>query len=92
LGGQSSQLSNLFSGAGNAWNFAPQMTTPIFNAGRIKSNVRGSEAQRQLALAQYQQSIRPGFREVSDALVEYRKVKSTKLCAWSGGNRKSKLC
>ncbi len=51
------------------------MTKPIFNAGRIKSNVRFTEAQRQLALTQYQQAIRTGFREVSDALVEYRKVK-----------------
>jgi len=75
LGGQSSQLSNLFSGAGGAWNFAPQVTAPIFNAGRVKSGVRFTEAQRQLASAQYQQVIRTGFREVSDALVEYRKVK-----------------
>jgi outer membrane protein, multidrug efflux system len=75
LGGQSSQLSNLFSGAGGAWNFAPQVTLPIFNAGRVKSGVRFTEAQRQLASTQYQQAIRNGFREVSDALVEYRKVK-----------------
>jgi outer membrane protein, multidrug efflux system len=75
LGGQSSQLSNLFSGAGGAWNFAPQVTLPIFNAGRVKSGVRFTEAQRQLASTQYQQAIRTGFREVSDALVEYRKVK-----------------
>jgi len=75
LGGQSSQLSNLFSGAGGVWNFAPQVTTPIFNAGRVKSGVRLTEAQRQLTLTQYQQAIRTGFREVSDALVEYRKVK-----------------
>lgn len=75
LGGQSSQLSNLFSGAGNAWNFAPQVTQPIFTAGRNKSTVRLTEAQRQLALTQYQQTIKTGFREVSDALVEYRKVK-----------------
>jgi multidrug efflux system outer membrane protein len=75
LGGQSSQLSNLFSGAGGAWNFAPQVTLPIFNAGRVKSGVRFTEAQRQLASTQYQQAIRIGFREVSDALVEYRKVK-----------------
>jgi multidrug efflux system outer membrane protein len=75
LGGQSSQLSNLFSGAGGAWNFAPQVTAPIFNAGRVKSGVRLTEAQRQLALTQYQQAIKTGFREVSDALVEYRKVK-----------------
>jgi outer membrane protein, multidrug efflux system len=75
LGGQSSQLSSLFSGAGGAWNFAPQIAAPIFNAGRVKSGVRFTEAQRQFALTQYQQSIRTGFREVSDALVEYRKVK-----------------
>jgi outer membrane protein, multidrug efflux system len=75
LGGQSSQLSNLFSGVGGAWNFAPQVTAPIFNAGRVKSGVKFTEAQQQLALTQYQQAIRTGFREVSDALVEYRKVK-----------------
>jgi len=75
MGGQSNQLSNLFSGAGGVWNFAPQVTLPIFNAGRVKSGVRLTEAQQQLALTQYQQAIKTGFREVSDALVEYRKIK-----------------
>src|SRR5215468_3569734 len=75
MGGQSNQLSNLFSGPGGVWNFAPQVTLPIFNAGRVKSGVKFTEAQRQLALTQYQQSIKTAFREVSDALVEYRKVK-----------------
>jgi outer membrane protein, multidrug efflux system len=75
LGGQSNQLSNLFSGPAGAWNFAPQITAPIFNAGRVKSGVRLTEAQRQMALTQYQQAIKTGFREVSDALIEYRKVK-----------------
>ena len=75
MGGQSNQLANLFSGPGGAWNFAPQMTLPIFNAGRVKSGVRFTEAQRQLSLTQYQQSIKTAFREVSDALVEYGKVK-----------------
>jgi len=78
LGGQSSQLSNLFSGAGGAWNFAPRASLPIFNAGRVKSGVRLTEAQRQLALTQYQQAIKTGFREVSDALIEYRKVKEVR--------------
>src|SRR5262249_14243960 len=73
LGGQSSQLANLFSGPGGAWNFAPHVSLPIFNAGRVKSGVRLTEAQRRLALSQYEQAIKTGFREVSDALVEYRK-------------------
>jgi multidrug efflux system outer membrane protein len=75
MGGQSSQLANLFSGPGGAWNFGPQVSLPIFNAGRVKSGVRFTEAQQRLALTQYQQSIKTAFREVSDALVEYRKVK-----------------
>jgi multidrug efflux system outer membrane protein len=75
MGGQSNQLTDLFSGPGGAWNFAPQVTAPIFNAGRVKSGVKFTEAQRQLALTQYQQSIKTSFREVSDALVQYRKVK-----------------
>jgi len=75
MGGQSSQLANLFSGPGGAWNFGPQVTLPIFNAGRVKSGVRFTEAQQRLALTQYQQSIKTAFREVSDALVESRKVK-----------------
>ncbi len=75
LGFQSNQLASLFLSSGNTWNFVPQVTQPIFTAGRIKSNVRFTEAQQQLALAQYEQAIKTGFRDVSDALVGYRKVK-----------------
>src|SRR5215468_774006 len=75
LGFQSDQLSNLFAGPGRAWSFAPQVTQPIFTAGRLKSNVKFARAQQELTLAQYEQTIRNAFREVSDALVEYRKVK-----------------
>ena len=75
LGFQSSQLSNLFTGASGAWSFIPQITAPIFTAGRLKSNVKFAKAQQELALVQYQQTIQIAFREVSDALVQYRKVK-----------------
>jgi multidrug efflux system outer membrane protein len=53
----------------------PQITQPIFTAGRLKSNVKFAKAQQELALVQYQQTIQTAFREVSDALVQYRKVK-----------------
>jgi multidrug efflux system outer membrane protein len=70
LGFQSSQLSNLFTGATRTWNFVPQISQPIFTAGRLKSTVRLTEAQKQEALVQYEQSIKTGLREVSDALVQ----------------------
>jgi multidrug efflux system outer membrane protein len=40
LGGQSSQLSTLFSGPHSAWSFVPQVSQPIFTAGRLKSGVK----------------------------------------------------
>src|ERR1700749_3581719 len=53
LGFQSNQLSNLFTGDGGAWTFVPQVTQPIFTAGRLKSNVKFARAQQELALVQY---------------------------------------
>jgi len=57
LGGQSIQLSSLFSGPSSAWSFVPQLTQPIFTAGRLRSNVRLAEAQRDSAVVQYQKAI-----------------------------------
>ena len=74
FGFQSGKLSNLFTGASGAWTFVPQVTQPIFTAGRLKSNVKFAKAQQELALAQYRQTIQNAFREVSDALVQYQKV------------------
>ncbi|HEY8184808.1 MAG TPA: efflux transporter outer membrane subunit [Pyrinomonadaceae bacterium] len=75
LGFQSNQLSSLFTGPSGAWTFVPQITQPIFTAGRLKSNVKFAKAEQELAVVQYQQSVQNAFREVSDALIQYRKVK-----------------
>jgi multidrug efflux system outer membrane protein len=75
LGFQSDQLTNLFSGPAGVWQFVPQITQPIFTAGRLRSNERLARAQQELALIQYERVIQTSFREVSDALVEYRKVR-----------------
>jgi multidrug efflux system outer membrane protein len=75
MGGQSNQLGSLFSGSGRTWSFAPQISQPLFTAGRIKSNVKLAEAQRQIALAQYERTIQTAFRETSDALVQQRKIR-----------------
>jgi multidrug efflux system outer membrane protein len=75
LGFQSNQLSSLFTGPSRAWTFIPQLTQPIFTGGRLKSNVKFARAQQEFALVSYQQTIQNAFREVSDALIQYRKVK-----------------
>jgi multidrug efflux system outer membrane protein len=72
-GFRSSALSNLFSGPAGLWNVAGGLTQPVFAGGRIRSGVQLAEAQQQEALLVYQQTIQRAFREVSDALVAYRK-------------------
>ena len=74
IGGyQSPALTDLFTGPAGLWNFGGQLVQPIFTGGRIRSNVRLTEAQQQEAVLVYQQSIQQAFREVSDSLVAYRK-------------------
>jgi multidrug efflux system outer membrane protein len=75
LGSESSQLSGLFQGATRVWQFVPQVTQPIFTAGALKSNVRLARAQQQIALIQYERTIQTAFSDVSNALVEHRKVR-----------------
>jgi outer membrane protein, multidrug efflux system len=72
-GFQSSALTSLFTGPAGLWNFGGSLAQPIFAGGRIRSNVRFTEARQQEAALVYQQTIQQGFRGVSDALIEYRK-------------------
>jgi multidrug efflux system outer membrane protein len=78
LGGQSSKLTNLFSGPSSVWSFVPQVTQPIFTAGRLKSNVRLAEAERQSALVQYEKTIQTAFTEVSNALIAHQRVRESR--------------
>jgi len=74
LGGyQSTALTNLFTGPAGLWSFGGQLTQPIFTAGKIRSGVRLTEAQKEEAVLIYQKSIQQSFREVSDSLIAYRK-------------------
>jgi multidrug efflux system outer membrane protein len=78
FGFESNQLSNLFTGPSKSWSFVPQITQPIFTGGRLKSNVRFTEAQRDLLLVNYERTIQNAFREVSDSLVAYRKTREVR--------------
>jgi multidrug efflux system outer membrane protein len=79
LGGQSTQLASLFSGPHTAWSFGPQITQPIFTAGRLRSSVRLAEAQQQAALIQYEKSIETSFTEVSNALIAHQRVRESRV-------------
>jgi multidrug efflux system outer membrane protein len=78
-GFQSSALTSLFSGPAGLWSFGGQLAQPIFEGGRLRNNVRLTEAQKQEAVLFYQQTIQGAFREVSDALVGYRKTQEFRV-------------
>lgn len=68
IGTASSEFSNLFESGTKAWAFSPQLTLPIFDAGRNQAGLDSARAGRDIAVAQYEKSIQTAFREVADAL------------------------
>lgn len=68
LGVASDALSSLFTGGAFTWNAGANASVPIFDAGANRGNLRLAQANRDAALAQYEQTIQTAFREVSDQL------------------------
>jgi len=78
LGGQSTQLAALFAGPHTIWSLAPQVTQPIFTAGRLKSSVKLAEAQTEEALVQYERTVQTAFYEVSNGLIAHQRVRESR--------------
>ena len=78
-GYQSAKLTDLFQGPAGVWTLTGALTQPIFEGGRLKSGVRLAEAQREELLLTYQRTIQGAFRDVSDALVAYRKFREFRI-------------
>lgn len=78
-GFESTALKNLLTGPAGIWTLAGSVTQPIFEGGRLKSNVRLAEAQHEQLLLTYQQTIQGAFRDVSNALVAYRKFREFRI-------------
>jgi multidrug efflux system outer membrane protein len=70
LGLESAQLSNLFKGPSRVWSFGAGVMQPIFNAGRIRSQVAQAEALQRQALHAYEKSIISAFQDVENALID----------------------
>ena len=68
LGTASAELGGLFEAGSRAWVFAPQLTLPLFDAGRNRANLDLAEARRDIAVANYEKTVQTAFREVLDAL------------------------
>jgi multidrug efflux system outer membrane protein len=70
VGYGSEDLGGLFTSGSSMWKFAPQITLPIFDGGSNRANLAVAEADRDIAVAQYEKAIQLAFREVADALAQ----------------------
>lgn len=55
------------------WTVGPTVTWLIFDAGRIRANIRVQNARQEQALANYEQTVLSAFEDVENALTAYAK-------------------
>jgi outer membrane protein, multidrug efflux system len=71
----SSQLKGLVDGKNTYWLASGSLAQPIYDAGRLRNNLRLSEAQKQEDVLSYQRTIKQAFQSVSDALIGLQKYR-----------------
>ncbi|HEX9047265.1 MAG TPA: efflux transporter outer membrane subunit [Verrucomicrobiae bacterium] len=62
-----------FTSGSRFWSVGPTVQWRIFDAGRIRANIKVHTARQQQALASYEQTVLTAFEEVEDNLVLYAK-------------------
>jgi NodT family efflux transporter outer membrane factor (OMF) lipoprotein len=73
IGLQSVGTSDWFTGGSRFWSAGPTVQWRIFDAGRIRSNIRMQNARQEQALAGYEQSVLGAMQDVENALTAYAK-------------------
>ena len=69
----SGDLNKLLQGGSAAYSIGPQLTGPLFDAGRAGFRVKAAQARAKIALTDYQKSVRLAFQETANALTAYQK-------------------
>jgi multidrug efflux system outer membrane protein len=78
LGAISGDLTSLLGRSGDVWSVDPGLLQPVFQGGRLRSNLEATKARYAEALAQYRQSALNAYREVADALIAIEKLSSVR--------------
>lgn len=72
-GFQSISASDWFSSGSKFWSVGPTVQWKIFDAGRIRANIKVQNARQEQALAAYEKTVLTAFEDVENALVNYAK-------------------
>ena len=66
VGSDARSLSDLFSGPAFLWSIAASVTQPIFDGGRVQSQIHAEEARRQQAQAGYRQTVAGAYFDLRE--------------------------
>jgi multidrug efflux system outer membrane protein len=69
-------VTGLFYGPLGLFSILPQLLQPIFNGGKIKSQIHLAQAQQQQAAISYLQTVLRAFQEVSDDVTSYNESRA----------------
>lgn len=69
-------LSNWLTAGSRTLGLAPAISLPIFDAGRLRAQLKGRSAQADAAIEQYNTSVLAALREVVDALSSWRSLQA----------------
>jgi multidrug efflux system outer membrane protein len=69
--GLSSGVNGKFFGPSGVFTLLPQLTQPIFTGGKLKANVRLTEAQQQQLVYSYLLTVQQAFQEVANSVTAY---------------------
>jgi multidrug efflux system outer membrane protein len=72
-GRQGTSVSGLSFGGGNFFSIGPQLQMPIFNYGRIRSNIDASDARLERERAAFESEVLSALEEANNALANYRR-------------------
>jgi len=76
FGLQSIKFADLAKGASRFWSIGPALTYPLFDAGRIRANIRVQNARQEQALVAYERSLLNALGDVENALTAYGREQS----------------
>jgi len=89
LGKDSVNPGHFFQKASSLWSLSPQLTLPIFEAGKLKNNVAAKKAIRDQKLFAYKKSILQALSDVETSLIRYHKEKEKNNHLFSALNKLS---
>ncbi len=73
VGLQSISSGDWFTGGSRYWSIGPTVQWRIFDAGRVRANIRVQNARQEQALVTYEKTVLSSFEDVENALVAYAK-------------------